>query len=204
MKKLLSVVIIFIFSLNIVACSNVNKEQGITIYDENTPVENLEKLSIKELTEVRDKGIDKNLEELSEFGKEIVEEYKDGILNSDYGLISFIDNNYNKLAEKEKLIKEIKIVKYENYINERMDPAGSFFKLSNENYQLSEYLIQNGKSPDITSYENLKYLVNNYEELSNFVDYNLEGVLEGIIYDSSELSPSKNEIRALIKELREY
>ena len=42
-----------------------------------------------------------------------------------------------------------------------MDPAGSFFKLSNENYKLSEYLIQNGKSPDITSYENLKYLVNN-------------------------------------------
>ena len=49
MKKLISVVSIHILSLNLVACSNVNKEQGITIYDENAPVENLEKLSIKEL-----------------------------------------------------------------------------------------------------------------------------------------------------------
>ena len=47
MKKLISVVSILILSLNLVACSNVNKEQGIIIYDEKTPVENLEKLNMK-------------------------------------------------------------------------------------------------------------------------------------------------------------
>ncbi|MDU6985033.1 MAG: hypothetical protein E6371_11505 [Terrisporobacter othiniensis] len=88
----------------------------------------LEDLSIEQLI----KAIDKNLEDFSEFGEQAVKERKDDILNYDWGLVSYIDNNYKTLSKKDKLIRQIKIVEYENSINEIMDPSGAFFKYANE------------------------------------------------------------------------
>lgn len=133
----------------------------------------LNNLNMDQLTKIRDKAIDKNLEALSEFGKEAIEERKDGILNYDWGLVSYIDNNYKNLSEKDKLIRQIKIVEYENSINEIMDPSGAFFKYANEAYKISEYLAENKRDIHISSYENLKFLIDNLEELCDYVDYEL-------------------------------
>lgn len=61
----------------------------------------LEDLSIEQLI----KAIDKNLEDFSEFGEQAVKERKDDILNYDWGLVSYIDNNYKTLSQKDKLIR---------------------------------------------------------------------------------------------------
>ena len=61
----------------------------------------MEDLSIEQLI----KAIDKNLEDFSEFGEQAVKERKDDILNYDWGLVSYIDNNYKTLSQKDKLIR---------------------------------------------------------------------------------------------------
>lgn len=142
----------------------------VTIKEEKLDLNNL---NMEQLTKIRDKAIDKNLEALSEFGKEVVDERKDGILNYDWGLVSYVDNNYKNLSEKDKLIRQIKIVEYENSINEIMDPSGAFFKYANEAYKISEYLAENKRDAHISSYENLKFLIDNLEELCDYVDYEL-------------------------------
>ena len=142
----------------------------VTIKEEKLDLNNL---NMEQLTKIRDKAIEKNIEALSEFGKEVVDERKDGILNYDWGLVSYVDNNYKNLSEKDKLIRQIKIVEYENSINEIMDPSGAFFKYANEAYKISEYLAENKRDAHISSYENLKFLIDNLEELCDYVDYEL-------------------------------
>lgn len=161
---------------------------------------NLNNLSIDQLIKIRNKSIDTNLESLSEFGRKIIEERKDGILNYDWGLVSYINNNYKDLSEKEKLIRQIKIVEYENAINQIMDPSGSFFEYENEAYQISEYLVKNKRNIHISSYENLKFLINNLEELCDYVDYEPIGVLE-IIDPASKDNLSQYEIEDLYRRL---
>lgn len=160
----------------------------------------LNNLNMGQLTKIRDKAIDKNLEALSEFGKEVVEERKDGILNYDWGLVSYIDNNYKNLSEKDKLIRQIKIVEYENYINEIMDPSGAFFKYANEAYKISEYLAENKRDAYISSYENLKFLIDNLEELCDYVDYELIDLFD-MIDPASKDNLSQNEKEDLYSRL---
>lgn len=160
----------------------------------------LNNLNMGQLTKIRDKAIDKNLEALSEFGKEVVEERKDGILNYDWGLVSYIDNNYKNLSEKDKLIRQIKIVEYENYINEIMDPSGAFFKYANEAYKISEYLAENKRDAHISSYENLKFLIDNLEELCDYVDYELIDLFD-MIDPASKDNLSQNEKEDLYSRL---
>lgn len=152
----------------------------------------LEDLSIEQLTKVRDKAIDKNLEGIGEFGEQAVKERKDGILNYDWGLVSYIDNNYKNLSQKDKLIRQIKIVEYENSINEIMDPSGAFFKYANEAYKISEYLAENKRDVHLSSYENLKFLIDNLKELCNYVDYELIGLFD-MIDPASKENLSQNE-----------
>lgn len=139
---------------------------------------NLEDLSIEQLTEIRDKAIDKNLEGLKEFGENIVKERKDSILNFEFGLVAFVNKNYSNLTEKEKLIRQINIVNYENSINDIMDPSGSFFELANQSYQVNEFMLKNGKSYKIWSYEGLDFLIDHLEELCKFVDFDVKDVID--------------------------
>ena len=136
---------------------------------------NLEDLSIKKLTEIRDNEIDKNLEQLKESDStdEEIKERKDSILdpNWDLGLVGFVNGNYEDLTEKEKLIKEIDIARHINSVKGTMYPSGEYFEIMNQNYQLRNYLSKNDRSGKIVSYENMKFLIENIEDLSKYIDY---------------------------------
>ncbi|VIF88325.1 Uncharacterised protein [Clostridioides difficile] len=133
--------VIFVFNNR-----NTNdKLKEVTKNNEEIVPKNLEDLSIKQLTEIRDKAIDKNLEGLREFGEDIVKKRKDSILNFEFELVAFVNKNYSNLTEKEKLIRQINIVNYENSINEIMDPSGSFFELANQSYEINEFMLKNKK-----------------------------------------------------------
>ncbi|MCC3868041.1 hypothetical protein [Terrisporobacter mayombei] len=66
--------------------------------------QDLKDLKIQELTEIRDKEIDDNLELLKEYGatENELKERKHEILNFDLGLVGFVDNNYKDFTEKIK------------------------------------------------------------------------------------------------------
>ncbi|WP_353960934.1 hypothetical protein, partial [uncultured Clostridium sp.] len=117
------------------------------------------------------------------------------------GLVAYIDKTYSNLTEKEKLIKQIEIIEYLNSINEIMDPSGNFFESANEMYQISQYLIKNGKDPNYSdSYESLNFLINNLQDLCDFVDYNEENVVDHID-PSIKTSLSENQKLSLNKNL---
>ncbi|HBE9437498.1 Uncharacterised protein [Clostridioides difficile] len=166
--------VIFVFNNR-----NTNdKLKEVTKNNEEIVPKNLEDLSIKQLTEIRDNAIDKNLEGLREFGEDIVKKRKDSILNFEFGLVAFVNKNYSNLTEKEKLIRQINIVNYENSINDIMDPSGSFFELANQSYQVNEFMLKNGKSYKIWSYEGLNFLIEHLEELCKFVDFDVKDVID--------------------------
>ncbi|HBF4873511.1 TPA: hypothetical protein KOP34_001298 [Clostridioides difficile] len=155
-----------------------NKLKEVTKNNEEIVPKNLEGLSIEQLIEIRDKAIDKNLEGLREFGEDSVKKRKDSILNFEFGLVAFVNKNYSNLTEKEKLIRQINIVNYENSINDIMDPSGSFFELANQNYQVNEFLLKNGKDYKECSYEGLDFLIDHLEELCKFVDFDVKDVID--------------------------
>lgn len=184
----------------------------------------LKDLNIQELTEIRDKEIDNNLELLKEYGatENELKERKDEILTFDLGLVGFVDNNYKDFTEKDKMIKQIKLVKHANSNKDVMYPADEYYAVLNENYQVRAYLLKNGKSRDLISYENLKFLINNIEDLSKYIDYNTERLVDYLnpyytenlskeqksslidewkkVYSSDDLNPKlKKEIKKTIK-----
>lgn len=168
----------------------------------------LANLSIQKLIEKRNKYIDQNVELLKNFGaseQELIDR-KEEVLKSEWGLVSFVDKNYNNLTEKEKLIKQIKLIEYLNLSKDIMYPAGDYFKHANEEYQLSEYLVKNKKEPNYMSYENLKFLINNLNDLSNFIDYDIKSAID-LIYApinniDSSLKVSKEQKINLNNELK--
>ena len=62
-----------------------------------------------------------------------------------------------------------------------MDPSGTFFKYANEAYKISEYLSENKRDVYISSYENLKFLIDNLEELCDYIDYELIDLFDMIM-----------------------
>ncbi|RDY22936.1 hypothetical protein CHF27_010995, partial [Romboutsia maritimum] len=99
-KKISPIILMIILSLLIVqlvfADKNTNcNTQETAINNEIAKSENLKDLSIQQLTKIRDKVIDQNLEYLKEFGansNQDLRDRKDEILNCDAGLVAF----YNK------------------------------------------------------------------------------------------------------------
>ncbi len=189
--------IIFVFGNR-----NTNdKSKEVAKNNEEVIPKNLEDLSIKQLTEIRNRAIDKNLEGLREFGEESIKERKDSILNFEFGLVAFVNKNYSNLTEKEKLIRQINIVNYENSINEIMDPSGLFFKLSNQSYQVNEFMLRSGKTYRIWSYEGLNFLIDHLEELCKFVDFDVKDVIE-IIDPSIKTDLSEEQKKSLIDKIK--
>lgn len=186
------VILMIILSLLTTQFLFVNKDTNSDV-QEITTSENLEDLSIQQLSEIRDKCIDQNVEYLNNFGKtstQSLQDRKNEILTSEWGLVAFFNKNYNNLTEKDKLIKQIKLIEYLNSNKEIMDPAGEFFKSVNESYQLSEYLLQNGKDSNNMSYENLKLLINNLEDVSNFIDYDIKVAIDHIYSSINNIDSS--------------
>ncbi|MDB3082949.1 hypothetical protein C4097_00030 [Clostridioides difficile] len=178
-----------------------DKSKEITKNNEEIVPKDLEDLSIEQLTEIRDKAIDKNLEGLREFGEDSVKQRKDSILNFEFGLVAFVNKNYSNLTEKEKLIRQINIVNYENSINDIMDPSGLFFELANQSYQVNEFMLKNGKSYKEWSYEGLDFLIDHLEELCKFVDFDIKDVID-IIDPTIKTDLSKEQKKSLNDKLK--
>ena len=166
----------------------------------------IEKLNVSQLIEFRDKSIDDNVKLLKNFGaseQELIDR-KEEVLKSEWGLVSFVDKNYNNLTEKEKLIKQIRLVEYLNSKEDIMYPAGIYFECSNEIYQIDQYLIKKGKDPAyFNSYEGLKFLIDNLQDLCDFIDYSTENLINRIspsikTYLSVE---QKSSLNNLLKEI---
>ncbi|AYC99029.1 hypothetical protein DA422_18130 [Clostridioides difficile] len=155
-----------------------DKSKEIAKNNEEIVPKNLEALSIEQLTKIRDKAIDKNLEGLREFGEDSVKQRKDSILNFEFGLVAFVNKNYSNLTEKEKLIRQINIVNYENSINDIMDPSGSFFELANQSYEINEFMLKNKKNYKEWSYEYIEFLIDHLDELCKFVDFDIKDVID--------------------------
>ena len=148
---------------------NMMKQKKSTIIE-------LEDLSIKELTKLRDKALDENLS-MSSYDMSY---RKEGILdpNWDFGLVAFLNNNYGELTEKENLIKQIQLIEYATLYKDVLDPSGEVFKVLNEDYQISEYLIKHGKTYEISTQENLEFLIENIEDVVDYVDFDAKTVVE--------------------------
>ncbi|HDF2418715.1 hypothetical protein Q3163_09665 [Clostridioides difficile] len=155
-----------------------DKSKEIAKNNEEIVPKNLEALSIEQLIDIRDKAIDKNLEGLREFGEDSVKQRKDSILNFEFGLVAFVNKNYSNLTEKEKLIRQINIVNYENSINDIMDPSGSFFELANQSYEINEFMLKNKKNYKEWSYEYIEFLIDHLDELCKFVDFDIKDVID--------------------------
>ena len=182
-KNISSIIMTMILSLSttvfVFADENTNvKGQDVTKYNEEMVSKNLEDLSIEQLIDIRDKAIDKNLEGLRKFGEDSVKERKDSILNFEFGLVAFVNKNYSNLTEKEKLIRQINIVNYENSINDIMDPSGSFFELANQSYEINEFMLKNKKNYKEWSYEYIEFLIDHLDELCKFVDFDIKDVID--------------------------
>ncbi|MBO3445258.1 hypothetical protein, partial [Clostridium sp. CCUG 7971] len=95
--------------------------------------------------------------------------------------------------------KQIEIVDYENSINDVIDPSGSFLNNINTIYQISQYLQEKGKDPKYyESPESLKFLIDNLQELCDFVGSDilkdaLESVQSSIGLQSQEQQKSLRE-----------
>ncbi|WP_270305249.1 hypothetical protein [Terrisporobacter petrolearius] len=187
----------------------------------------LEDLNINQLTEIRDNEIDKNLEGFKEFDvkDETIKQRKESILDPDcdFGLVGFVNSNYKDLTEKEKLIREIELVRYIDSTDEIMDAEGEYFLVTDQEYQISEYLLKNGRDGELMSYENMKFAIQNIEDLCKYVNfdcyeivdmfnpYNSEKLSEDQkkslneewkkVYSNKNLDPKlKKEIKRIIKE----
>ncbi|MCC3866789.1 hypothetical protein [Terrisporobacter mayombei] len=151
---------------------------------------NLEDLSIKELTEIRDNEIDKNLEKLKELDidDDTIKERKHYILDPDwdFGLVGHINLRYKDLTEKDKLIREIQLVRYVNDSNETMDASGAYFKATNEDYQISSYLSKHGRSGSFVSYDNMRFLIQHIDELCKYIDFESYEMVDILNPDHSE------------------
>ncbi|MDU4862993.1 MAG: hypothetical protein E6X51_18415, partial [Terrisporobacter othiniensis] len=153
----------------------------------------LEDLNINQLTEIRDNEIDKNLVQLKklDFTDEEIKERKESILDPDWGsgLVGFVNGNYKDLTEKEKLIREIELVRYVNSDNDVIDPSGEYFYANNQFYQINNYILKNGRSGEFTSYENMKFAIQNVEDLCKYVDFDCYEIVDMFNpYNSEKLS----------------
>jgi len=153
----------------------------------------LEDLNINQLTKIRDNEIDKNLEGFKEFDvkDETIKERKESILDPDcdFGLVGFVNGNYKDLTEKEKLIREIELVRYIDSTDEIMDAEGEYFLVTDQEYQISEYLLKNGRDSELMSYENMKFAIQNIEDICKYVNFDCYEIVDMFNpYNSETLS----------------
>ena len=171
------------------------------MYQKQRPIIKLADLSIEELTKLRDKALDENLS-MSSYD---MSNRKEGILdpNWDFGLVGFLKNNYSELTEKENLIKQIQLIEYATLYKDVLDPSGEVFRMLNEDYQISEYLIEHGKTYEISTQENLEFLIENIEDVVEYVDFDAKTVVEIIDPTIKDSFITNEEIKDLNEQLEQ-
>ncbi|VIG18142.1 Uncharacterised protein [Clostridioides difficile] len=81
-----------------------------------------------------------------------------------------------------------------------MDSSGDFFKVTNQSYQINEFILKNGKNYKEWSYEYVEFLIKHLEDLCNYVDFDAKEVIE-IVDPSIKPDLSKNQKKSLNNEL---
>lgn len=209
-KKITALILFLSLSLCLIAIfsfADNNKDiKEETLYEhimkqKGRSIIKLEDLTVEELTKLRDEALDENLS-MSSYDMSY---RKKGILdpNWDFGLVGFLNNNYSELTEKENLIKQIQLIEYATLYNDVLDPSGEVFRMFNEDYQISEYLIKHGKTYEISTYENLEFLIENIEDVVEYVDFDAKTVVEIIDPTIKEFFISDDEIEDLNEQLKE-
>lgn len=208
-KKITALILSLSLSLCSTATFNFADNKDIkenTLYEymmkqKERPIIKLADLSIEELTKLRDKALDENLN-MSSYD---MSDRKEGILdpNWDFGLVGFLNNNYSELTEKENLIKQIQLIEYATLYKDVLDPSGEVFRMLNEDYQISEYLIEHGKTYEISTQENLEFLIENIEDVVEYVDFDAKTVVEIIDPTIKDSFITNEEIKDLNEQLEQ-
>ena len=87
------------------------------------------------------------------------------------------------------MIREIELVRYVNSDNDVIDPSGEYFYANNQFYQINNYILKNGRSGEFTSYENMKFAIQNVEDLCKYVDFDCYEIVDMFNpYNSEKLS----------------
>ena len=73
----------------------------------------------------------------------------------------------------------------------------------NEDYQISEYLIEHGKTYEISTQENLEFLIENIEDVVEYVDFDAKTVVEIIDPTIKDYFITNDEIKDLNEQLEE-
>lgn len=178
MKKAVIVFMSVIILLIVVKCIFYNnKDQYSHTWDYET--KEYKNMNVNDLIRLRDKLID---DELKGLPKSDYEQQKKEILgNENYQLVGFVNCLYTNMSEKDKLIKQVKLIKYVDSLDYGINPVGEFIYQTNMNYQLNEFFIINNLwtkenkekqcfDPDI--------LVDNFEKIYEYTDLNKYLVFE--------------------------
>ncbi|WP_270942386.1 hypothetical protein [Romboutsia lituseburensis] len=136
-------------------------------------------MNVSDLITLRDKLIDAELKGLP---KSDYEQQKKEILgNENYQLVGFSNCFYTHMSKKDKLIKQIKLIKYVDSLDYGINPCGEFIYQTNMNYQLNEFFIIN----NLWTKENKEkqcfdpdVLVDNFEKIYEYTDLDKYNVFD--------------------------
>ncbi len=193
MKKTIIIFMSMVISLIFVGCNpSSNKDKYTHTWDYET--KEYENMSVSDLVKLRDKLIDDNFKGLE---KSDYEQQKRQFLGNDnYQLVGFINCLYSNVSEKNNLIKQIKIIKYLDSINDFINSGGEFIYMTNINSQLNEFFTIN----KLWSEENKKnqcfdayILTDNFEKIYEYTDLNKYVLFDLVInsYNDNKQIPAE-------------
>lgn len=170
MKKIIITLMSISILLIFVGCnSSNNKDKHNHTWDYET--KEYKNMNVSDLITLRDKLIDAELRGLP---KSDYEQQKKEILGSEnYQLVGFVNCFYTDMPEKDKLIKQVKLIKYVDSLDYGINPCGEFIYQTNINYQLNEFFTINNlwtKKNEETQCFNPDILVDNFEKIYEYTD----------------------------------
>ncbi|MBO3445259.1 DUF4972 domain-containing protein [Clostridium sp. CCUG 7971] len=186
MKKAIIVFMSMVISLISVGCnSSDNNDKYVHTWDYET--KEYKNMNSSDLVKLRDKLID---EELKGLKKGDYDQQKKEILgNGNYQLVGFVNCLYSNMSQKDKLIKQIKLIKYSDSIDYGINPVGEFMNQTNINYQLNEFFTINklwSKENKEKQYFNPDLLVDNFEKIYEYTDLNKYMVFNLVYFSYSD------------------
>lgn len=178
MKKIIITLMSISILLIFVGCnSSNNKDKHNHTWDYET--KEYKNMNVSDLIALRDKLIDDDLKGLP---KSHYDQQKKEILGDDiYQLVGFVNCLYTDMSEKDKLIKQIKLIKYLDSLDYGINPCGEFIYQTNINYQLNEFFTINNfwtKENKEKQCFDPAILVDNLEKIYEYTDLNKYLVFE--------------------------
>lgn len=186
MKKTIIVFMSMVISLIFVGCNpSDNKDKYIHTWDYQT--KEYKNMNSSDLVKLRDKLIDDELKGLKK--NDYNQQKKEILGNDNYQLVGFANFLYSNMSETDKLIKQIKLIKYSDSMDYGINPVGEFMNQTNINYQLNEFFTINklwSKENKEKQYFNPDVLVDNFEKIYEYTDLNKYMVFNLIYFSYSD------------------